>query len=196
MPPEKPLAIGTEIVFPVVLEHALARGESLAILAKRYYGDNARADILQRFNAIDDPRRLSVGETVEIPLVSFRAVDEPSASPRTAKSPPPSSPEEPEPPKALPFREPLDRVADALAEGRYDRARESLEPLLDRVLSEGDRNAKARIWEMVAVVHIAYDDYDRACDAYRELAALSAEPDLDADRVSPKIRDAYRECNR
>ena len=66
------LPAGESIVIPVVLSYQLGRGEALASLAERFYGDPDRADLLQMFNEVGDPRRLSVGETVKIPLVSIR----------------------------------------------------------------------------------------------------------------------------
>ena len=66
------LPAGESIVIPVVLPWRLERGESLASLAGVYYGDPNRADLLQEFNDVEDPRRLSVGETVKIPLTSIR----------------------------------------------------------------------------------------------------------------------------
>jgi LysM repeat protein len=71
--PEKPLRIGDEIVIPVILDHPLKRGETLAALSKRFYGDANSSRLLQTFNQIDDPRDLSVGQTIRIPLVSFRS---------------------------------------------------------------------------------------------------------------------------
>jgi len=66
------LPAGESIVIPVVLSYQLGRGEALASLAERFYGDPDRADLLQMFNDVGDPRRLSVGETVKVPLVSIR----------------------------------------------------------------------------------------------------------------------------
>ncbi len=78
--PEQALRVGQEIVFPVVIEHRLERGETLARLAERFYDDAARSRLLAEFNRLEDPRRLSVGETVRIPLISLRS--------RAAKPPP------------------------------------------------------------------------------------------------------------
>ncbi len=69
--PDHVLRPGEPIVIPVVISHKLGRGESLASLAERFYRDPKAAGVLQTFNNLDDPRRLSVGQTVEIPLVSF-----------------------------------------------------------------------------------------------------------------------------
>jgi hypothetical protein len=221
MLPEKPLTIGTRIVFPVVMPHTLSRGETLAVLARRYYGDPERADVLQQFNAIDDPRRLSVGQTIDVPLIDFRAAGKPAETDppppaerakrdlaataggeeatvvekRAEPKIPPAEPE-PEKPAGLPFAEPLARAADAIDRGEFERARTTIESLLERVEAAGTDEAKTRLWEMAATLYVAYDEPQRACEAFRKLAALPAEPDLDPDRVSPKIRRAWSDCRR
>ena len=86
------LPAGESIVIPVVLSYQLGRGEALASLAERFYGDPDRADLLQMFNDVSDPRRLSVGETVKVPLVSIRlrksaAADLPQKKPAPVRLP-------------------------------------------------------------------------------------------------------------
>lgn len=118
---DKPLQVGETIVFPVVLRHQLQGGETLAVLAERFYDDSGRSRLLQEFNRIDDPRKLAVGATVEVPLLSFRleqkdagrraaakpAVRTVASRPKVEKtqrqvSPPPApSRSEPEPPKTV-----------------------------------------------------------------------------------------------
>lgn len=94
MPAEKPLQPGDEIVFPVFLEHRLQRGDSLAKLAQLYYGDSSKGTLLQESNRLDDPRRLSVGEVVRVPLLDFRMVPQPKVDlARVEPSPPQPKPE-------------------------------------------------------------------------------------------------------
>ena len=86
------LPAGESIVIPVVLSYQLGRGEALASIAERFYGDPDRADLLQVFNDVGDPRRLSVGETVKVPLVSIRlrksaAADLPQKKPAPVRVP-------------------------------------------------------------------------------------------------------------
>ena len=86
--PEQPLRPGQRIVFPVVLRHELRRGETLAVLAERYYGDGRQGDLLRDFNSVGDPRRLAVGQTIEVPLVAFRLAPAPEARAGSDAAPP------------------------------------------------------------------------------------------------------------
>lgn len=95
--PGEPLRVGARIVFPVVLRHTLARGESLSTLATRFYGDARKAATLQAYGRIDDATRLAVGATLEVPLVGFlRAEADPgkrvSKEPAAVAVPPPAEP--------------------------------------------------------------------------------------------------------
>ena len=67
----QPLRIGDRVLFPVVLRHVLARGETLSSLSEQFYGDMQKAPTLQAFGRIGDPKRLAVGTPLAIPLVVF-----------------------------------------------------------------------------------------------------------------------------
>jgi len=212
--PEQPLQVGQPIIFPVVLEHLLARGETLAILAERYYGDRSRSRVLQRFNGIDDPRRLSVGQPIEVPLLSLRlraevvseapAVPESAAEPETSKATeedrsPPETPAvavaEPEPAPPQPrFTGDLRTLSRTLADGEFETALELLDDLRDPVATEGSDAERAELWKLTAFVHVAFDEQGPACDAYRALSELPGSHALEPDLISPKIRTTLARC--
>jgi LysM repeat protein len=152
MLPEKPLQPGDEIVFPVFLEHRLERGETLAALAQRYYGQPRQGRLLQESNRLDDPRRLSVGETVQVPLLDFRltpvvekvavaqvkAAEVKKPEPRKKKAKPipaPTPPPEQEPkPKPKPAADPPAQFAreirtarELFHAGEFEKSRNLLE---------------------------------------------------------------------
>jgi LysM repeat protein len=85
LPPEKPLQIGTPILIPAIFLHELQRGETLNLLADRFYGDQTRSSVLQEFNGIDDPRRLSPGRSLRIPIISLQLIEDRKSTP-TAKT--------------------------------------------------------------------------------------------------------------
>jgi LysM repeat protein len=222
--PEKPLRIGDSIVIPVILSHALRRGESLVALAERFYGDDELSHLLQSFNRIDDPRNLSVGQTIKIPLVSFRSRESAGAAalPSVAKAerakpkPAAPSPRKPDEQEAEPAPKPTKQAAkvetkpaatgpsrlaaeirtasEAFSKGDYDRARELLESLRDRAADEGTDAEQADLWRLLAFVYVAFDLPDEACAAHRSLVQTSSETKLDPDLVSPKIRRALARC--
>lgn len=201
--PQRPLQVGERLVFPVEIEHRLERGESLAALAARFLGDPRRADLLQRFNGLDDPRRLAVGEPVRIPVLSLRLIE--------ASPPKPPSPRETSPPKPnrLPSRPvaeepsgPERRFASELIEaenfwraGDYERTRERLESLREPVARRGAPEDRQQLARLLAFVYVAFDRPERACAALETLSAREETiAGLDPDRVSPKIRAVLESC--
>ena len=69
--PRTSLAAGTDLEIPVRIEHRLERGETLGGLARRYYGDAARAGWIAAFNSIERLDAVPVGTRLEIPLVGL-----------------------------------------------------------------------------------------------------------------------------
>ncbi len=54
--------------------HTLKRGENLAIVARHYYGDPAKAIFLIEYNGIRDPRAINPGRRIVIPAVKMHRV--------------------------------------------------------------------------------------------------------------------------
>jgi LysM repeat protein len=79
--PGDTLRVGQSIKIPVMMPHELLRGESLAKLAERYYGNPVKGAILREANGIEDPRRLAVGTPLRIPLLSLWLRDMPAEEP-------------------------------------------------------------------------------------------------------------------
>lgn len=207
------LRAGESIVIPVVLSHRLERGDTLASIAERYYGGADLDDLLQAFNEIEDPRRLSIGETVKVPLVSIRLREappkdavEPAAVVARRAEPEAPAPEVPapepialEPPAYRPppvslFESEIHDAGRAFAEGDYEGARRLLESLRDRTRSAGSDAEKAEVLRLLAFVYVAFDMRPEACAAFESMARFTAETSLDPDLVSPKIRDALSRC--
>jgi len=216
--PDQPLRVGQELVFPVVLEHRLERGATLAVLAERYYGDATRGRLLQEFNRLEDPRRLAVGATVRVPLTSLRLrrSDAPAPVPTPAPAPQPpvarAAVATPSPtPVATPS--PTELVVEAqqpapvsyymtelaAAEGAFRRAEfESaltlLEELREPVSLGGTPAERRELLRLLSFVYVAFDNEEEACAAYGALTRLDGAPTLDPDLVSPKIRALLSAC--
>jgi hypothetical protein len=151
--------------------------------------------VLRRFNAIDDPRRLSVGQTVEIPLVVFRASRKAASEP--APAPVATAPSIPTPAPVPPprrFTSELRSVALALARGEFDDAADKLGAVRDDVTESGTPAEQVELWRLLAMVSVARNDGERACQAYAALIDLQADWVPDPDLVSPKVRDALARC--
>jgi len=79
--------------------HTLKPGESLSILARRYYGDKMKYGIIAEFNNIRDVNNVSVGQQIMIPVPEK---PEPLKVKKKEKTPvPPPEKTEPEQPETL-----------------------------------------------------------------------------------------------
>jgi len=214
--PSRSLTIGREITMPVVLDHELARGESLVELAERFYGDPLWADALMQFNEIEDPRRLPVGAMVRIPLASLRLVAPPARNPAPPVTPPrkklpttaaadtatatpdiaapESLAEPPEEPLAR-FGIELRRARMAFADGDFESSRAMLQAIDEAVGRTGLDSEREELWRLLAFVHVAYDEIDAACASFGKLPRKApVRTELDPDLISPKIRATLRSC--
>jgi tetratricopeptide (TPR) repeat protein len=57
------------IIVTRYITHTIQKGESLSRLAKRYYGDYKKYDLIAKFNDVEDIRDIHVGQEVKIPEV-------------------------------------------------------------------------------------------------------------------------------
>ena len=64
------------------------------------------------------------------------------------------------------------------------------------MLELGSAEQQRLLLEHLIFVHVAFDDTDDACESVRSLRAQGAEPRLDADLISPKIRGIVADCPR
>jgi nucleoid-associated protein YgaU len=208
-PPEAPLRLGERIRIPVLLRYDLQRGDTLAVLAQRFYGDPERSDLIQEFNAIDDPRRLSVGQTLELPLIAPALHEREGTATAGARSKPPAAAVKPAPapveveeaeatavaplPRAR-FTKELESARQAFSGGDFDAARDRLEGLRSRVTAEGNVEDQVSLWRLLGFVYVAFDLDEQACESFRELGNLDTELGLDPDLVSPKIRERLGAC--
>jgi LysM repeat protein len=206
MLPEKPLQPGDEIVFPVFLDHRLERGETLGALAERYYGQTSLGRLLQESNVLDNPRRLSVGETVQIPLLDFKltaavkkaekieTAQVKKPEPKQKKPAPMPLPETPaEPPVRFPGE--LRSARELFQAGEYEKSRTVLESIRKDVGSRSPAAEQAEHAGLLAFVYVAFDLSAEACEVYGSIADLPPARELDPDMVSPRIRETLSGCS-
>jgi len=107
--------------------HKVRRNESLSILAKRFLGDPLAFYILARYNGIENPSRLDVGESIKIPgkrpSAEAQGTEAPAAREEPpATSPPPAEAAEGEPSPA-PVQSPTTPAAGAVPDVERDVAK-------------------------------------------------------------------------
>jgi LysM repeat protein len=211
--PQAALRIGERVVVPVILDHKLERGETLEQLAVKFYGDPDRADLLRSFNRIDDPRRLSVGREIRIPIASFlqAQLTAPSPAPKSEptestqakleESAAPAAKQQAEKPEQSESERRRDELAGKLRdarrafdEGQFAGALEQLQSLAPRIERERDQVLHDEFRTLLASVYIAFDRPEEACRVFLTAAGAAPRAELDPDQVSPKIRNALARC--
>lgn len=184
---DQALRVGSRIVVPVVLQHTLARGESLSTLAQRFYGDPAKAATLQEFSRIEDAKRLAVGTSLEIPLIAFvraektQAVDDAkkpiavaASAPASAPSPAPAKPAPAKTAPAKPAPEKPAETAKAVAARPAVPATPPPPPAEAPPRFVGPLDAAGRSF--------ASGDYDHAREILESLRDIVASEGTEADR--------------
>jgi nucleoid-associated protein YgaU len=214
--PEQPLQIGDRILIPAVLPYTLRRGESLSLLADRFYGDPGQGEVLQEFNEVSDPRRLAPGHGLQIPLVTLVLVkDRPKTAPPPRATAPAAQPvvalkpspppvvaqqlppvvEAPQDPPAPRFTGQLKATGLAFRRGDFARARKELEALQQDIAVQGTDQDRVEFWRQLTFVYVAFDLRDPACTAYGRLLRHDPQASFDPELVSPKIRQAVGACS-
>ena len=79
---------GARLKVPILVPCTLARGENLAALAERFYGDNKRFTLIALASGIKDPARVAAGAVLKVPMVLTRAPEPAITAPRAATAVP------------------------------------------------------------------------------------------------------------
>jgi nucleoid-associated protein YgaU len=69
--PSQSLSVGSIIKIPIEIPHIIKRGESLAIIANRYYGDPNTFSLIASYNFITDPQAIKPGTEILIPIINL-----------------------------------------------------------------------------------------------------------------------------
>jgi len=210
------LAAGTEIEVPALVEHIMQHGETLGVVAKRYYGDAARASWLAAANGVKQPDAVLRGSRLQVPVVGFL----PAAAappPRTetasaarnppadraatggAKKPAPAAAPaataaaaKPPAEKSAPADPAIERAVQLYREGEYRKAGDLLGAALEAgALPPAER---ARALRYRAFCAVALGDRDGARRQFQELHQQAPEWRPDPLHDSPKIRQIFSEA--
>jgi LysM repeat protein len=208
LPSDEPPPVGATILVPAIAVYRLQRGETLAAVARRFLSGTGDWKLLARLNQFGNPHALAPGTKVKIPLptraASTKTPSEQSAPPAATKATPAPSVKraapEPDPkphvgargpavPEAPPprFEEAIRVGVNAYLDGRYEEARDELEKLRPEVERQGSPEERRTLLEYLTRVYVAFEDVERACDAYAALHAADPEHSWNRDRISPKV---------
>jgi tetratricopeptide (TPR) repeat protein len=189
--------------------HRVQPGETLVIIAKRYYGDHRQFEAIARFNGLSDATRVHVGQELRLPGLaaapptgSATASAPPATAPTTTAStappalppaaaapaaePPPPDPPEEEPDaasqaQAMQLASYRDSGADLLRAGRHEEALVEFRKVLNTAPQDGPTlNLMAQALVGSARELLAAN---RHAEARRQLEACLA------------LRDACRQCD-
>ncbi len=188
---------GQDLLVPFQHVHRAEAPESLASVARAFYGDPGKARLLADFNFRSSPM-LAKGDKLLVPIahVKIRAV-------RLAPSPPPPR-NKPAPPPTLaaaPAQEAQKREAElaqkiagqlAVVEKQYrDGNYADVPGALDRLLVEDPAESQlAEIFRLKAYAYVALGMDELAVHAFREVIERKPDVALDEATTSPKIRAA------
>jgi len=177
------LSIGSRIKIPFDIPHIVKRGESLAMIANRYYGDPDRFDLIASYNFMADPRAIKPGTEILIPIVNLEI---------GAKSTPlGQSPKVlllPEEQLGFPW---LEKGIHLYLAGEYRTALQSLMEALKRGLKREDDICKT--YRFLAYCHIALGERNLGKRAFENALAIRPSLKLDPTYISPKITAIFEE---
>jgi LysM repeat protein len=196
--------VGKKLVVPALVRYRIRAGESLAKLARRFYGDVDYAEPLAQLNRPLDPRRLAVGTPVRLPLLALARSSEREPEPEPPADPPPSAPPAaPEPaaradvaaaPPAPSFEIELRQALNAYLDGDYAGARQQLEALRAPVLAQGSPAERSTLLRHLVFAYVAFDQTAHACAAHAALREVEPELRWDPDATSPKVLEVLDTC--
>ncbi|MFQ6077811.1 MAG: LysM peptidoglycan-binding domain-containing protein [Thermodesulfobacteriota bacterium] len=177
------LSIGSTIKIPIEIPHIVKRGESLAIIANRYYGDPDTFSLIASYNLITDPQAIKPGSEILIPIINLENWEK-SASMNASPKPPLL----PEQQSGFPW---LEKGIHLYFAGEYRSALENLKEALKRGLKREDDIGKS--YRFLAYSHIALGERDLGKRAFKKALAIQPRLKLDPTYVSPKIMKVFEE---
>ena len=175
-----------DLLGETAFDYELGNGESLSVVAQKFLGEPLLFVALARYNGIEKPNRVVVGQKLVIPG------EEPEPAPGGDASPDPMADAEPAAEQIDPgMATPPPEVAQTLQAFEDDAAEAQTEAMVETVDAEAvDAAAPASAAELVAAARSTLAD-----DAAGEAVALlrdGRERFPEAEAIDPLLRTAYR----
>ncbi|MDH4274250.1 MAG: LysM peptidoglycan-binding domain-containing protein, partial [Gammaproteobacteria bacterium] len=130
---------------PKHFDYEIKAGDSLSSVAKRFLGDPLRFHILAKYNAVDNPSRLSVGQRIKVPGEQ-RLVETAAAEPKEPKVRAPQT--------QLSSSQTLAKAKRLADEGKYSKAAE----LIENELENGELDDEAPFQDALVTIYIKHSD--------------------------------------
>lgn len=188
LPVDESLATGTALTIPFQVSYVSENGESLAVVAARFYGDGKQADLLKRYNFIDKPA-LDKGESIEIPVLTVRV--------RPAKLPQLDVESKDRRRQLVKITEmagtSLPAARAAWAQGDFAHVLAVLGPFADQ-LEYLDSRTAVSIGLLLGKAHIAFGKIDDAVKAFAQIHERRPDFKVHAYDESPKVLDAWKKA--
>jgi LysM repeat protein len=182
------LPAGTAITIPLTVAHVAQATESLADIARLYFGDARNAEMLRHYNQLDKPS-VDRGETVQVPASSVKL--------NPAKQPPLDAESRA---RRDHRREALARAARALPAARlawkagdFAQVKDGLsrlEPDLDYL----DADDAVELGVLLGAAHVAFDETDPALACFRRALDRQAQHALRRYDHSPKVLAVWQKA--
>lgn len=186
---------GQDLLIPFQHVHRVDAPESMASVARSFYGDAGKAKLLTDYNFRSSPM-LAKGERLLVPIAHVKI--------RSVRMEAPKEPGKPPVPKQDAQKREAElaaRVAGQLvdAERVYkDGNYADVPAALDKMLTEEDPSESqlAEIFRLKAFAYVALGMDELAVNAFREVLARKPDASLDEATVSPKIRAAFERAKK
>jgi LysM repeat protein len=182
----KALNVGSRIKIPFHIPHIVKRGESLAVIADRYYGDLNQFDLIASYNFITESRSIKPGTEILVPIVNLEIRQKSVPVVQTPKSALLSEEQ-----LGFPW---LEKGVHLYFVGEYQPAVESLMEALKKGLKKEDDICKA--YRFLAYCHIALGEKKSGKKAFGKALAIRPSLRLDPTYISPKIMGIFEEVRR
>lgn len=177
------LSIGGTIKIPIEIPHIVEKGESLAMIANRYYGDPDTFNLIASYNFMANPQEIKPGAEILIPIINLEIGE--GSIPMNQLPKPHLLPEQQ---SGFPL---LEKGIHLYFAGEYRSAVQNLKEALRTGLRREDDIGKS--YRFLAYCHIALGERNLGKKAFQKALAIDPGLQLDPTYISPKIMKVFEE---